>query len=70
MALSEDQKELRNLRKHLRNLVARCEFTTQALDIEMAKPSTEARGKTIAMICNHLNLQTDIARRYALAKRK
>ena len=67
--MTEDQKEIRKLRKHLRDLTGHVDIWLKGIGNEMSKPSTVERGKTIAMICNHLNLQNDIAKRFGLARK-
>jgi hypothetical protein len=56
----------RELREHLRGLVSVCESTLRLLDEEMKKPSDAERGKRIAAICNRLELQKDMAKRFGL----
>ncbi len=69
MALTDDQRALREARRYLRNLTKDVSSCLDALDAEMARPSTPERGKRIAVICNHLNLRNDMAKRFGLGQR-
>jgi hypothetical protein len=68
MPLTDDQKEVRRLRKSLRDLTQQVKIGLDRLDKAMAMPSTEARGKNIAAAANHINLHNDIAIRFGLTK--
>lgn len=67
--LTDDQKELRRLRKALRDLTKAVEVCASGLDDEMGKPSDVDRGKRIAAIANHLTLHNDMAKRFGLGQR-
>jgi len=69
MALSEDQREVRRLRKALRDLTVQVDAVLAHLDRVMGERSTVDRGKNVAAICNHLNLHNDMAKRFGLNKK-
>lgn len=64
-----EKRDNRELKKHLRDLTDAVKVCLQALDDEMVRPPSEARGSRIAKISNALNLQNDIARRFGLGER-
>lgn len=55
-------KEEKLLKNNIKNLIKCVESCLKAIDAEMAKPSTEERGKRIATICNHLEMQKDLVK--------
>lgn len=68
--LAQSKRELRETRKHLKDLTGTVEAFLRLLDVEMRSPSNPARGSRIADLANKLNLANDIAKRFGLAKRK
>lgn len=68
MTVTDDQRQLRAVKRHLRDLTRRVAEFLDAIDIEMAKPSSPDRGKRIAKICNVLNLSNDTAKRFGLGQ--
>lgn len=59
----------RELKRQLRELTKAVSACLAAIGSEMARPSTPERGKRIAAVCNHLNLQNDMAKRFGLGQR-
>lgn len=57
-------------RKELRDLVKTVELALQMIDREMKQPSSVEQGQRIATICNGLELQKDIAKRYGLPRKR
>lgn len=67
--MSEPKKtarELREAKQHLRDLCAMNRKVIAALDAEMKKPSDHERGKRVGQIVHALEVQTDMARHFAL----
>ena len=64
--MTAEQREAREVKKHLRNLVSVCEQAVKAIDAEMERPSTPERGKRIAAITNFLETNKDLAKRFGL----
>lgn len=62
------RREIKKLRKHLKDLVGACQQVIVALDAEMAKPSDMERGKRIAKITNFLEMEKDRAHHFGLGK--
>jgi hypothetical protein len=62
----QQRREIRNLRKHLKNLSLNVTACLRAIDLEMHAPSTPERGKKIAIICNALDMANDQTRYFAL----
>ncbi len=62
------KRELRHLRKNLRELVDMSARVVAALDGEMKKPSDVERGRRIAKICNALEFAKDRALHFGLRK--
>ena len=52
--------------KYLDSLTRSVTHALAALDEEMLKPSSVQRGKKIALICNLLQVQNDLAKRFGL----
>lgn len=69
MAISGEQRQIRNLKRHLRDLTRDVGACLKALDAEMVKPSTPERGQRLAAICNALNLSNDMAKRFGLGQK-
>ena len=59
-------KEERRLRQHLKDLTITVTSFLDALDREMAQPSTNERGQRIARLANDLNMANDNARFFGL----
>lgn len=66
MAQAPTSKQVREQLKALTKVAQQC---LDALDAEMAKPSSPERGQRIAAIANALNLQNSMARRFGLGER-
>lgn len=67
--MTPEQREIRELKKHLKYLVT---ITTQfiaQLDIEMRQPSTLERGSRIARMSNCLEMAKDRARHFGLGEK-
>ena len=60
----------RTERGHLRSLINVVSWAIVALDEEMKLPPSRDRGARIAKICNELELEKDIAQRFAFTKPK
>lgn len=69
MPITAEQREIRKLRKHLRDLTSVVRRGVKALDAEMKRPATSERGTRVAQVCNALELANDMAVRYGLGKR-
>ncbi len=61
-----ERRKSRELKKHLTDLTKTVTVCVAQIDAEMCLPSTPERGGRIAKICNALNLQNDIAKRFGL----
>jgi hypothetical protein len=71
MSLTSDyRKQAKDATRHLKLLIATAKWACAALDAEMAKPSTPDRGSRIAKICNVLEMEADMAKRFGLTRRK
>lgn len=67
MALSEDKKKARELRRHLRDLTRAVDRALGALDSNAAwTPGGHARGKALAHIANGLDVANDLAKHFGL----
>jgi hypothetical protein len=64
--LKSVKRQLRDTRRHLRDLVNAAGLAIVTLDDEMKKPSTEQRGRNVAKICNYLEMQNDSAAHFGL----
>ncbi len=65
-ALDAAARESRKMRKHLVDLTNVVRAHIDALDLLMKMPSTPERGKTVAALCNHLEMANDKARYFGL----
>lgn len=68
MSLTPDQRKVRDLRLHLRDLTNTVSGVIGALDHEMKGPSTPVRGRRIAAMCNYLQFANDSARHFGLGQ--
>jgi hypothetical protein len=66
--MTADQRTIRDLRRHLRDLTATVTKCVADLDATMKGPSTVERGRTIAAITNRLELASDRARHFGLGE--
>ncbi len=57
---------MESLKKHLEELCDNVAIHIEAMDREMAKPSTEQRGRNIAQLMNGLNMCLDQALHFGL----
>jgi hypothetical protein len=64
--LRQARSEARKLRDSLTTLTTTVMQILGHLDNEMKKPSTVARGRRIAVLCNHLEIANDSARYFGL----
>lgn len=64
--LGKPARELRHVKKYLRDLTQAVTATITALDEEMKKPSTGTRGGRIAEIVGRLEFSNDCAKRFGL----
>lgn len=62
------KREIRNLKKHLKELTTTVRRCIDALDAELQKPSSVERGSRIAAITNALELANDSARHFGLGE--
>ncbi len=65
-----ERRKNRKLTTHLRDLTNTVTKFLEALDAEMAKPSSHERGGRIAQLSNALNMQNDMARRFGLGAKE
>jgi hypothetical protein len=70
VAITAEQREVRNLKRHLRLLSAAVKVSLDALDETMTKAPTHERGRRVASICNGLDMARQMADRFGLGKRK
>lgn len=66
---TNENRELREARKHLRDLTSMVARAIAAIDAEMKRPASNERGARIAQITNALELENDIAKRFGLSNR-
>ena len=66
--MTEEGKQLRETRHHLRNLVNSVRGYLIYMDSVMKGPSNAERGKAIAKAANSLDMSAQIASRYGLNK--
>lgn len=66
MPITPEQRQIRDLKKHLRDLTSAVKKATTALDNVMKGPSTSERGQSIAKITNFLEMNNELALRFAL----
>lgn len=66
MAITAEQREVRNLKKHLRGLTAQVMTTINNVDRIMKMPESPLRGKMVAEAMNALEMSNDGARYFAL----
>lgn len=64
--MSERKHQLNTERKHLRTLTGEVAAFLALVDAEMKKPSTPERGRTIARLCNALDMANDQAMHFGL----
>ncbi len=69
MAISGEQREIRALKRHLRDLVKSVSVNLDAIHETMTKVESNERGKRMAAICNSLEMSKDMAERFGLGKR-
>ncbi len=68
MSLTPDQRTVRELRRHLRDLTNVVSGVVGALDHEMKQPSSAVRGQRIAALTNTLQFANDSARHFGLGQ--
>lgn len=66
MPITPEQREVRNLKKHLRGLTAQVMTTIAAIDRIMKMPESPTRGKLMAEAMNALEMSNDGARYFGL----
>lgn len=66
MPTSIEERQARKCRKELKHLTDQVQAFIILVDHEMKKPSTSERGSRIADLCNKLQMQNDVARRFTL----
>ena len=66
MAITLEQREIKNLKKHLRGLTAQVMTTVASIDRLMTMPESPTRGKLVAEAMNALEMSNDGARYFAL----
>lgn len=66
MPITPDQREIKNLKKHLRGLTAQVMTTISRIDSIMKMPESPLRGKMVAEAMNALEMTNDGARYFAL----
>ena len=64
--MTPEQRQIRHLRAHLKELVSIVAQTISAIDTEMQKPAGPDRGKRIAAIMNVLEMAHDQAWHFGL----
>ena len=64
--LTDDQKKIRELRRHLKNLVMSVTGYLRQLDVAMKEPATVDRGRKIAQLSNALDMAKDEAAHFGL----
>jgi hypothetical protein len=64
--LKELRKELRETKKHLKDLCAATSSFLHHIDEVMKQPSNFDRGVAIGKACNHLDMARQVAERYGL----
>ena len=67
MAVTPEQREIRNLKKHLRGLTTQVIDTIARLDRIMKMPESNLRGKLVAEATNALEMTNDGARYFGLS---
>lgn len=66
--MTDEQREIRRLRKELRELCEIAESFLERLDKTMQSEPSHQRGRAIAMLCNGLDTACDSARRFGLGE--
>ena len=66
MPLTSEQREIKNLKKHLRGLTTQVMATICRVDKIMKMPESPLRGKMVAEAMNALEMSNDGARYFAL----
>lgn len=64
--MTPEQRQIRELRRNLKDLVESVGVCLGALDAEMRTPSDAKRGQRVAAICNALDLAHDRAAHFGL----
>lgn len=59
-------REIRDLKKHLTELTAAVSDFLKAMDGAMLRSPAADRGKSVAALCNALDLSNDLARHFGL----
>ena len=67
--MTSETRELRSLRKHLRDLTKMVRLVVKAIDAEMDLPPDSERGKRMARLTNALELANDQARHFGLGEK-
>jgi hypothetical protein len=66
MPITPDQREIRELKKHLRGLTTQVMATIAQIDRLMKMPESNVRGKLVAEAMNALEMSNDGARYFGL----
>lgn len=67
--MTDDQRDARNVKKHLRNLCVTVKNFIALMDTEMTKPGTAERGSRISRLANDLEFHNDTARHFGLGEK-
>jgi len=62
-------RECRSVKRWLKQLIESTTTCLEALDQEMRNPSDVERGRRIARICNHLEMEKDQAKLFGLKQK-
>ena len=66
--MTDTERELRKVRKYLRELTRNVSAAITLLDDAMKGASTVERGRKVAAVCNALEFANDSARRFGLGE--
>jgi hypothetical protein len=66
VAVTPDQREIRNLKRHLKGLTVQVMGAIARIDALMKQPESVLRGKQIAEVTNALEMTNDGARYFGL----